>query len=687
LYSSSWVPICERLVSVQVGGAPCNVQPTINCKNASLTLSGGTVTVTAADVVASTIPGCGSITNTTIVPSTITNAGTHPVTVTVTNSAGLTNFCTATVTVAGAPCTTPPTVVCKPATKQLPAGGGALLLTATDVVQSSTPGCGTTVNTSLSLSTFTTPGTYPVVVTVTNANGATATCTAQVTITAAPTGNNCDAVTATPGANAITVAGLNAPVTQIQVYNSAYSTVFNCAGNCTVGTQVVNNLVAGTHYVKVNLYSASWQPICEKNFTLQVGSGPCNTPPTITCKPATIALTNGSAILNASSVTATAVANCGTITNLSVSPSTFTAAGTYNVTLSGTNSAGLTATCTASVTVTGGTGGTCTNNQLLNPGFESGITNWWIFGSAISGTSTPQAGTRALELCGSTDAGSGQSIFAIPGRTYQMTVQTRLSGTPSYGYVAMKFMNSNSQTIGQELVKYFTNTTYATQTLSGVAPTGTAYVQVWAWKGGGGCLFADSWCLTVSNTAASLPSQTLVLNAEKIGNTAQLRWIGQSSQANPEFTVERSQDGFTFKPLQNLVGTVQANETESFVYRDNSPAAALQYYRINMTEVDGSNHVSEIVKLDFSLDLPLLVFPNPAKGHVYLQTESWNNEQVTVSLVNQLGVEVRSVQMHHLAGQPLQIDLDGVPSGMYFIWVSGENGRRQNGKLIIENQD
>jgi HYR domain/Secretion system C-terminal sorting domain len=689
LYTANWTPICEKLVSVTVGSAPCNIAPTVNCKTANFTLpAGGTVAVTASDVIASMIPGCGSITNTVISPATISSAGTHPVTVTVTNSAGLTNYCTTNVTVSGTACSTPPTVTCKPVTKQLPAGGGSLLVTTTDVVQSTTPGCGTTLSTTLSLSTFTNPGTYPVTVTVTNANGATASCTAQVTITAAPVGSNCDAVAASTSANAITITGLTAPITQVQVYNSAWNTVFNCAGNCTAGTQVINNLAAGLHNIKVNLYSATWQPICEKTFALQVGAGPCNTPPTITCKPATLTMANGSATLNAADITATATANCGTISSLTVSQSTFTTVGTYNVTLTGTNSAGQSANCVAAVTVISNTGGgTCTNNLLLNPGFESGIANWWTYGSAVSGTIAPQAGTRAFELCGTTDAGGGQSTFAIPGRTYTMSVQTRLSGAPSYGYVAMKFMNSGSTTIGQELTKYFTNTAYATQTLSGIAPVGTAYVQVWAWKGGGGCMYADSWCLTASGAAATIADQALVFNAEKLGNAAQIRWVGKSAQTQPEYTIERSDDGLNFQAIHSMTSAAQPQERTSFTYLDKSPNAAVQHYRVRMTEADGTERFSEVIKLDFSLDLPLLVFPNPASGLVSLQTEAWPNTEVTVQLVNPLGVVVRHLQMVNYPGQSLQIDLDGLSSGLYMIWVSGENGRRLNGKVLVESQD
>ncbi len=78
-------------------------------------------------------------------------------------------------------------------------------------------------------------------------------------------------------AGKITVTGLDgAPVTSLQIFNSAWATSFQCAGNCNPMEMV--NLPAGTYYVFVRYFNAAWLPICERQETITVppGNGPCD---------------------------------------------------------------------------------------------------------------------------------------------------------------------------------------------------------------------------------------------------------------------------------------------------------------------------------------------------------------------------------------------------------------------------
>jgi hypothetical protein len=97
----------------------------------------------------------------------------------------------------------------------------------------------------------------------------------------APTGcggtPNCNDITITGAGNSITVSGLTAPITMVQIFNSSWATVFNCSGNCATPTQVVNSLAAGTYYVKVKYFTAAWSQICEKNEYVTLPGGPMAT--------------------------------------------------------------------------------------------------------------------------------------------------------------------------------------------------------------------------------------------------------------------------------------------------------------------------------------------------------------------------------------------------------------------------
>jgi hypothetical protein len=75
---------------------------------------------------------------------------------------------------------------------------------------------------------------------------------------------DCNAITIIPAVGKITLGALISPVVLVQVFDANFNSVFNCTGNCTVPTQVVTGLTPGTYFVKVDLLTASWAPICRK---------------------------------------------------------------------------------------------------------------------------------------------------------------------------------------------------------------------------------------------------------------------------------------------------------------------------------------------------------------------------------------------------------------------------------------
>ena len=84
---------------------------------------------------------------------------------------------------------------------------------------------------------------------------------------------SCNNITISPASGSILLGGITAPVASIQVFNGSWATVYNQTITNAPGTVNIPSLPAGTYHVKVNFYSASWSPICEKFEDAIVGSG------------------------------------------------------------------------------------------------------------------------------------------------------------------------------------------------------------------------------------------------------------------------------------------------------------------------------------------------------------------------------------------------------------------------------
>ncbi|MFT5801500.1 MAG: hypothetical protein ACI956_001308 [Nonlabens sp.] len=88
-------------------------------------------------------------------------------------------------------------------------------------------------------------------------------CDVEEFVTVGGGGVDCDNINFTYDGTNLTVTGLDSrPVSILQVFNSSWSEVFNCAGDCN-GTEVLP-LANDTYFVKAALYTSSWSPVCSK---------------------------------------------------------------------------------------------------------------------------------------------------------------------------------------------------------------------------------------------------------------------------------------------------------------------------------------------------------------------------------------------------------------------------------------
>jgi Calx-beta domain/HYR domain/Ricin-type beta-trefoil lectin domain-like/Secretion system C-terminal sorting domain len=105
---------------------------------------------------------------------------------------------------------------------------------------------------------------------------------------------DCNAITTTTSGNNIVLGGLTAPVTLVQVYNSAWAQIYNQTLNAP-GTTTIPTVGAGTYFVKVDFLDATWQVICKKEQYVTVGGG--GSAPTISINDVTVNENAGTATL------------------------------------------------------------------------------------------------------------------------------------------------------------------------------------------------------------------------------------------------------------------------------------------------------------------------------------------------------------------------------------------------------
>ncbi|MEL0650570.1 HYR domain-containing protein [Algibacter sp. TI.3.09] len=373
------VSTCSAIVTVEDTTAPEAI-----CKDITIQLnSAGNADILASDIDGGSTDNCGiPVLSASQLNFTCADVGPNTVTLTVKDSSGNEDTCTATVTVED---TIDPTVVCKNITIQLDNTGTASILP--EDIDNGSADCSGEVSLSVSQTTFdcTNIGENTVTLTVTDINGNDSFCNAIVTVEdITPPTAICQAITVQLDADG------NATITTDQIDNGSNDacgilstsldiTTFDCSniGDNTVELTVTDN--------NNNVSTCSAIVTVEDNIA-----------PEAICQSITVQLdSNGTATIVADDIDNGSKDNCGTVT-LVASQTIFTCTdvGDNSITLEVTDANNNVSTCTAIVTVEDNLPPTILCQDITVQLDSDGLAT--IVASDIDGGSTDACGTVSL---------------------------------------------------------------------------------------------------------------------------------------------------------------------------------------------------------------------------------------------------------------------------------------------------
>lgn len=192
------------------------------------------------------------------------------------------------------------------------------------------------------------------------------------------------------------------------------------------------------------------------------------------------------------------------------------------------------------------------------------------------------------------------------------------------------------------------------------------------------------------STPHPLPIELLFFNAALTDDKiVELDWATASEINNDYFTIEKTNDGATFKTVAIVDGA--GNSTGRIFYEsmDTDPYTGISYYRLKQTDFDGKYVYSELIGIDNS-DLTnqyLKVFPNPATdGIINITMEGNKSDKITVTVIDLLGKELFSSNfiLPNNGNAVIAIDqLPGLIPGVYHI-IAINGSKRYNGKVVIQ---
>ncbi|MCS7036025.1 MAG: T9SS type A sorting domain-containing protein [Saprospiraceae bacterium] len=165
----------------------------------------------------------------------------------------------------------------------------------------------------------------------------------------------------------------------------------------------------------------------------------------------------------------------------------------------------------------------------------------------------------------------------------------------------------------------------------------------------------------------SLPIELLRFEARAEGDRAHLHWATAVEFNSAYFEVERSGPDNRFVPIGRVAAKGYAREAREYEFLDTKPLPGLNYYRLRLTDADGSFSYSPIRQVYASRPGgELRVFPSPAQDFLRVVRQTAEGDEAVRWRVLDLLGRVW-LQGNAANGAAWEIAVHDLPAGSYLL--------------------
>ncbi len=186
-------------------------------------------------------------------------------------------------------------------------------------------------------------------------------------------------------------------------------------------------------------------------------------------------------------------------------------------------------------------------------------------------------------------------------------------------------------------------------------------------------------------TASSiLPLVLVTFTAETANNnTVDLAWSTQMESNTSHFTIERSADGIIWNEIGEVEAKGISSTVSNYTYTDASPLKGINYYRMEMVNLDGSFGYTDVRVIRTTVINNISFFPNPARDFVNVSLGQSEENEFTLRLYNQSGQLLQEKKVSGSNGTIVTFAIQQYTPGIYVLNVTAADGTRENSKILI----
>jgi hypothetical protein len=172
------------------------------------------------------------------------------------------------------------------------------------------------------------------------------------------------------------------------------------------------------------------------------------------------------------------------------------------------------------------------------------------------------------------------------------------------------------------------------------------------------------------------------ISAVKSSNKTNLTWNLGCNADRCTYELQRSANGVTFNALKTETVT-PAQCAAPFSFTDAQPLSGVNYYRVKVTDLDGTSSYSKVVSVRFNGTESIKVVPTIAVNDVKVYYESAVTGNSTWVVYDMTGRVVSKSNVNLLKGQnTITINVSSLLKGQYQIVGNTESGKTDAVKII-----
>jgi len=200
---------------------------------------------------------------------------------------------------------------------------------------------------------------------------------------------------------------------------------------------------------------------------------------------------------------------------------------------------------------------------------------------------------------------------------------------------------------------------------------------------------SDNARFTLAVQPSAIPVDLASLDATLSGEAAELRWTTASETNNAGFHVEhRGPDAEDFASTGFVEGHGTTDQPQQYRFRTGPLDPGRHVFRLRQVDLDGTATRSDTVAVQVRLAeaARVEVAPNPVRSRATVSLRVRTEQDGTVALYDVLGRQVRIVHEGPLApdrAHTLQVNADGLSSGLYLLRAEGEQFQRTRRITVV----